>query len=51
MKMKVITSPDRKFEVWRGGSTLSTLGTFARMLVTRAYYDEFGETVVHRKCF
>ena len=50
MKVKVIASPDRKFKVWRGGSTLSILSTFARMWVTRAYYDEFGETVVHRKC-
>jgi actin-related protein len=51
MKVKVIAGPDRKFAVWRGGSTLSTLSTFAGMWVTRADYDEFGETVVHRKCF
>ena len=51
MKIKVIASPDRKFAVWRGGSTLSTLSTFAGMWITKADYDEFGETVVHRKCF
>lgn len=51
MKVKVIAGPDRKYAVWRGGSTLSTLSTFAGMWVTRADYDEFGETVVHRKCF
>lgn len=51
MKVKVIAGPDRKYAVWRGGSTLSTLSTFAGMWVTRSDYDEFGETVVHRKCF
>jgi len=51
MKVKVIAGPDRKYAVWRGGSTLSTLSTFAGMWITKADYDEFGETIVHRKCF
>ena len=51
MKVKVIASPDRKYMVWKGGSTLSTLSTFGSMWITKADYDEFGETVVHRKCF
>jgi actin-related protein len=51
MKVKVIAGPDRKYAVWRGGSTLSTLSTFAGMWVTKNDYEEFGETVVHRKCF
>jgi len=51
MKVKVIASPNRKYAVWIGGSTLSTLSTFAGMWVTKADYEEFGETVVHRKCF
>ncbi|CAI2387851.1 unnamed protein product [Moneuplotes crassus] len=51
MKIKVIASPDRKFAVWKGGSTLSLLSTFSGMWVTRADYDEFGESVIHRKCF
>ena len=51
MKGKVIATPDRKYMVWKGGSTLSTLSTFASMWITKADYEEFGETVVHRKCF
>lgn len=51
MKVKVIANPDRKFMVWKGGSTLSTLSTFGSMWITKADYEEFGETVVHRKCF
>lgn len=51
MKVKVIATPDRKYMVWKGGSTLSTLSTFGSMWITKADYEEFGETVVHRKCF
>lgn len=51
MKIKVIAEPFRKYAVWRGGSTLSTLSTFAGMWVTKEDYNEFGETIVHRKCF
>mmetsp|Transcript_17475 Transcript_17475/g.19645 ORF Transcript_17475/g.19645 Transcript_17475/m.19645 type:complete len:324 (-) Transcript_17475:45-1016(-) len=51
MKLKVIATPERKYAVWRGGSTLSTLSTFAGMWITKADYDEFGETIVHKKCF
>jgi len=51
MKVKVIASPDRKYMVWKGGSTLSTLSTFKSMWISKADYDEHGESVVHRKCF
>lgn len=50
MKVKVIASPDRKFMVWKGGATLSTLASFSSMWITKADYEEFGESVVHRKC-
>ncbi len=51
MKVKIIASPDRKYMVWKGGSTLSTLSTFGSMWITKADFEEYGETVVHRKCF
>lgn len=51
MKVKVIATPDRKYMVWKGGSTLSTLSTFGSMWITKSDYEEYGETVVHRKCF
>ena len=50
MKVKVIATPDRKFMVWKGGSTLSTLSTFGSMWITKAEYEEQGETIVHSKC-
>lgn len=51
MKIKIVAGPDRKYAVFKGGATLSALKTFAGMWITKSDYDEFGETVVHRKCF
>ena len=48
--VKVIASPDRRFAVWKGGSTLTSLSTFASMWITKEDYDEHGATIVHRKC-
>ena len=48
--VKVIASPDRRFAVWRGGSTLTSLSTFASMWITKEDYDEHGAQIVHRKC-
>ena len=48
--VKVIASPDRRYAVWRGGSTLTSLSTFAGMWITKEDYDEHGASIVHRKC-
>lgn len=50
VSVKVIASPDRKYAVWRGGSTLTSLSTFASMWITKEDYDEHGAAIVHRKC-
>ncbi|XP_067680454.1 actin, muscle-like [Haliotis asinina] len=50
MKLKVIATPERKYNVWIGGSILASLTTFQRMFITKQEYDEFGPTIVHRKC-
>ena len=50
VEVKVVASPDRKYAVWRGGSTLTSLSTFASMWVTKEDYDEHGAMIVHRKC-
>ena len=47
---KVIASPERRFAVWIGGSTLTSLSTFNSMWITKEDYDEHGATIVHRKC-
>jgi actin-related protein len=50
VSVKVIASPDRRYAVWRGGSTLTSLTTFASMWITKEDYDEHGASIVHRKC-
>lgn len=50
INVKVISSPDRRYAVWRGGSTLTSLSTFASMWITKEDYDEHGSSIVHRKC-
>ncbi len=42
ISVKVIASPDRRFAVWRGGSTLTSLSTFSRFWITREDYEEHG---------
>jgi actin, other eukaryote len=36
--VKVIASPDRRFAVWRGGSSLSSLSTFSSLWITKEDY-------------
>lgn len=51
MRVRIFENSYGKLAVWKGGSILSTLSPFAGNWVSRADYDEFGATVVHRKCF
>ena len=44
------TSAERLFSSWIGGSIVATLGTFSSYWVTKAEFDEFGASVVNRKC-
>ena len=49
--IKIIAPPERKYSVWIGGSILSSLSTFQQMWITKQEYDEYGPSIVHRKCF
>ncbi len=42
VSVKVIASPDRRFAVWRGGSTLTSLSSFSSKWITKEDYDEHG---------
>lgn len=50
VNVKVIATADRYLAVWRGGSTLTSLSTFASMWITKEDYEEHGASIVHRKC-
>ena len=50
-EVQVIASPERKYAVWIGGSILSSISSFETMWITKKEYEEFGATIVHKKCF
>ncbi|KAH0739375.1 hypothetical protein KY290_038080 [Solanum tuberosum] len=49
-KIKVVAPPERKYRTWIRGSILASVNSFERMLITKGEYDEFGASIVHRKC-
>lgn len=50
-KIRLLTTPERKFSTWIGGSILASLSTFKHMWVNRSEYEEHGPKAVHHKCF
>ena len=51
MAMKVNVFTSSKYCTWVGGSILASLSSFPKMWITKQEYDEFGPSIVHRKCF
>ena len=49
-EIRIVASPDRKYAVWKGASTLASLSTFAASWISKEEYDEHGAGIVHRKC-
>eukprot|EP00455_Lapot_gusevi_P052579 TRINITY_DN8022_c0_g1_i5.p1 TRINITY_DN8022_c0_g1~~TRINITY_DN8022_c0_g1_i5.p1 ORF type:complete len:374 (-),score=46.98 TRINITY_DN8022_c0_g1_i5:146-1267(-) len=49
-KIKVIAPPERKYGAFIGGAILASLTTFSPMWISRQDYDEFGPSIVQRKC-
>jgi len=50
-KTKVCALPERAYAVWIGASILSSLSSFESMWITNQEYEEFGPTIVNRKCY
>lgn len=51
VKVKTIAPPERKYAAWVGGSLFGSLSTFEETWLSKDEYDEFGPSIVHRKCF
>jgi actin-related protein len=51
VKPNVSAPPERKYSVWIGGSILCSLPSFEDMWITKNEYDEYGPSIIHRKCF
>jgi actin-related protein len=50
IEVKVIARPERKYSVWIGGSIVAALASFQPSWVKKADYEEYGPTIVHKKC-
>ncbi|CAL5430901.1 unnamed protein product [Camellia sinensis] len=48
--ISVLAPPERKYSAWLGGSILTANDTFRQKWITKKDYDEFGPSIVHRKC-
>ncbi|CAK6440523.1 unnamed protein product [Pipistrellus nathusii] len=49
--IKITAPPDRWFSTWIGASVVTSLSSFRQMWVTAADFQEFGASVVQRRCF
>ena len=49
-EIRIVASADRKYAVWKGGSTLASLSTFHSSWVTAEDYESHGAAIIHRKC-
>ena len=49
-QIRIVAPSQRKFSVWIGGSILGSLISFGSKWMTRAHYDEYGPTHIHRVC-
>lgn len=50
VKMLTPGKQERAIANWLGGSILGSLGTFHEMWISKAEYDEWGCSIVNRKC-
>mmetsp|Transcript_3131 Transcript_3131/g.4171 ORF Transcript_3131/g.4171 Transcript_3131/m.4171 type:complete len:435 (+) Transcript_3131:95-1399(+) len=47
-RIRISAPPERIYSAWAGGSILASLATFKNMWVTRAEYEEYGDSLMHR---
>lgn len=50
MRVHVSAPQDRKYSVWLGGSILSSLSSFQSSWITALEYQDYGPSIVHKKC-
>lgn len=47
---QVTALSDRNHLAWKGGSMLAQSSSFQEMCISKDEYQEFGSSIVHRKC-
>ena len=50
VRINVVSPPERECSTWRGGSILASMTDFDKMCISLDEYDEYGPSIVHRKC-
>jgi actin-related protein len=50
MNVNVVATPERKYSVWIGGSLFASSQSFQKMLISKQEYNEYGSTIVHKRC-
>lgn len=50
-KVNVHAPPGGENCAWIGGSSVASLPSFQQLCISRQEYEEFGPSIVHRKCF
>ena len=50
VRINVISPPERKYTTWIGGSVLASMTDFSKMCISLSEYDEYGPSIVHKKC-
>ena len=54
MKINIVNSANRerrKYLSWIGGKVMASQSSFAELLITKDEYDQYGPSIVDRKCF
>lgn len=49
-KVNIMVVPNRKHNVWIGGSIIASQSVFQNMWLTKQDYEEHGPSIVHKKC-
>ena len=49
--VRVVSPDERRYLVFRGGSVLAQQASFTQQWVFKQEYDEYGSSIVHKKCF
>ena len=50
VRINVISPPERRYSTWIGGSILASMTDFSKMCISSSEYDEYGPSIVYRKC-
>lgn len=47
---KCVAFPNRQYGSWVGASIVASMNTFPCMWVSKSEYDDYGASIIHRKC-